>query len=211
MELTSFEKASKMWSHLHTRGNQQNLAREFELERLLVESTQGDKNSKTSFLLPLSLWMDRTFKDFMATMKRIRTIQFLMNLRPEFEYLCANILNRKKLPGLDVVVCEVLREEFQLSSQDSMKNSLTMDIAMAAYKDSSFSGNSNKRIQCYHINKTGHDGHIILECRKKFGLDKRSTPYKTFQAIARDVGTQETPSLKAHQAPILLDHIDIYK
>ncbi|KAG5581180.1 hypothetical protein H5410_051807 [Solanum commersonii] len=27
MELTSFEKASEMWSHLHTLGNQQNLAR----------------------------------------------------------------------------------------------------------------------------------------------------------------------------------------
>ncbi|KAG5581179.1 hypothetical protein H5410_051806 [Solanum commersonii] len=50
----------------------------------------------------------------MATTKRTRTIQFLMNLRPEFEYLHANILNRKKLPALDVVVCEVLREETRL-------------------------------------------------------------------------------------------------
>ncbi|KAF3683345.1 hypothetical protein FXO37_01913 [Capsicum annuum] len=50
IELTSFEKASEMWSHPHTLGNQQNLAREFELERLLAESTQGSQTSMENSL-----------------------------------------------------------------------------------------------------------------------------------------------------------------
>jgi len=232
MELTSFEKASEMWSHLHTLGNQQNLAREFELERLLAESIQAEKNVRCFYSALLTLWaeQDQVFsasipaaglKDFMTTMKRTRTVQFLMKLRPEFEHLRASILNREKLPALEVVVSEVLREETRLSSQASMENSLTMDTALAAYKSSSSSANSNKHVQCYHCKETGHiishckkrnycnyrkkDGHIILECRKKSGPRKRSTPHKSFQAMARDAGTREPPN------PKVLDRNDIYK
>lgn len=232
MELTSFEKASEMWSHLHTLGNQQNLAREFELERLLAESIQAEKNVRCFYSALLTLWaeQDQVFsasipaaglKDFMTTMKRTRTVQFLMKLRPEFEHLRASILNREKLPALEVVVSEVLREETRLRSQSSIENSLTMDTALAAYKSFSSSGNSNKPVQCYHCKETGHiishckkrnycnyckkDGHIILECRKKSGPGKRLTPHKAFQAMARDAGTRETPSTK------VLDRNDIYK
>ncbi|KAF3627435.1 hypothetical protein FXO38_28758 [Capsicum annuum] len=189
MELTSFEKASKMWSHLHTLGNQQNLAREFELERLLAELTQGEKS-----------------------------------VRSEFEPLRASILNKEKLPALDMVVSEVLREETRLGSHASMGNSLFVDTVMAAYRSSS-SKNSNKPIQCYHCKETGHvishckkrnycnyckkDGHIILKCRKKSGSVKCSTPYKTFHAMIRDVGTQYTP--ETQNAPQLFDRNDIYK
>ncbi|XP_049364480.1 uncharacterized protein LOC125829272 [Solanum verrucosum] len=215
MELTSFEKASEMWSHLHTLGNQQNLAREFELERLLAESIQAEKNVFSASIPAAGL------KDFMTTMKRTRTVQFLMKLRPELEHLRASILNKEKLPALEVVVSEVLREETRLCSQSSIENSLTMDTAFAAYKSSSSSGNSNKPVQCYHCKETGHiishckkrnycnyckkDSHIILECRKKSGPGKRSTPHKAFQAMARDAGTRETPSTK------VLDRNDIYK
>ncbi|PHT57683.1 hypothetical protein CQW23_00046 [Capsicum baccatum] len=122
MELTSFEKASEMWIHLHTLDNQQNLAREFELERLLAESTQGKKSVGCLYSGLLRLWaeQDQIFaasisaaglKDVMTTTKRTRTVQFLMKLRSEFEPLHASILNRKKLPALDEVVSEVLQEE----------------------------------------------------------------------------------------------------
>ncbi|KAG5611262.1 hypothetical protein H5410_022543 [Solanum commersonii] len=67
-----------------------------------------------------------------------------MKLRPELEHLRARILNRENLLALEMVVSEVLREETQLSSQASMENSLTMDTALAAYKSSSSSSNSNK-------------------------------------------------------------------
>ncbi|PHT94917.1 hypothetical protein T459_02799 [Capsicum annuum] len=160
----------------------------------------------------------------MTTTKRTRTVQFLMKLRSEFEPLRVSILNRKKLPALDVVVSEVLRQEIQLGSQASMENSLFVDTAMAAYKSSS-SGNSNKPIQCYHYKETGHgishckkqnycnyckkDGHIILEYHKKSGSVKRSTPHKAFQAMTRDGGTQHT--LETQKAPQLFDRNDIYK
>uniref|UniRef100_A0A3Q7GIY7 CCHC-type domain-containing protein n=1 Tax=Solanum lycopersicum TaxID=4081 RepID=A0A3Q7GIY7_SOLLC len=205
-----------MWSHLHTLGNQQNLAREFELERLLAESIQGDKNVFCFYFVLFTLWaeQDRVFygsipagglKDFMTMMKRTRTVQFLMKLRPEFEHLRASILNRERLPALEVVVSEVLREETQMSSQASMKNSLTMDTSLATYKSSSSSVNSNKPFQCYHCKETGQiishckkqnycnyckkDDHIILECRKKSGPGKGSTPHKDFEEMTRDAGT----------------------
>ncbi|PHU17870.1 hypothetical protein BC332_13565 [Capsicum chinense] len=89
----------------------------------------------------------------MTTTKRTRTVQFLMKLRSEFESLPVSILNREKLPTLDIVVYEVLREETRLGSQDSMENSLFVDTSMATYKSSS-SGNSNKPIQCYHCKET---------------------------------------------------------
>ncbi|PHT67550.1 hypothetical protein T459_27037 [Capsicum annuum] len=224
-----------MWSHLHTLGNQQNLAREFELERLLAESTQGEKSVRCFYsgLLRLREEQDQYFaasisvaglKDFMTTMKRTRTVHFLMKLRSEFEPLRASILNREKLPTLDVVVSEVLREETWLGSHASMGNSLFVDTVMAAYRNSS-SKNSMKLVQCYHCKETGHvishckkrnycnyckkDGHIILECRKKFGSVNRSTPYKAFHAMTRDVGTQHTP--ETQNAPQLFDRNNIDK
>ncbi|PHU04202.1 hypothetical protein BC332_25024 [Capsicum chinense] len=156
MKLTSFEKASEIWSHLHTLGNQQNFTREFELERILAESTQGEKSAWCFYYRLLRLWaeQDQIFaasissaglKESMTTTKRTRTIQFRMNLRSEFEPLRASILNWEKLPALDVVVSEVLREETWLGSQSTMENSLFVDTAMAAYKSSS-SENSNKLI-----------------------------------------------------------------
>ncbi|PHT67548.1 hypothetical protein T459_27035 [Capsicum annuum] len=160
----------------------------------------------------------------MTTTKRTRTVQFLMKLRSEFEPLRASILNKEKLPALDMVVSEVLREETRLGSHASMGNSLFVDTVMAAYRSSS-SKNSNKPIQCYHCKETGHvishckkrnycnyckkDGHIILKCRKKSGSVKCSTPYKTFHAMIRDVGTQYTP--ETQNAPQLFDRNDIYK
>ncbi|PHT29518.1 hypothetical protein CQW23_30888 [Capsicum baccatum] len=142
----------------------------------------------------------------------------------EFEPLRASILNREKLPTLDVVVSEVLREETRLGSQASMGNHLFVDTAMAAYRNSSL-GNSNKPVQCYHCKQTGHvisrckkqnycnyckkDGHIILECHKKSGSVKHLTPYKAFHVMIRDVGTQHTP--ETQDAPQLFDRNDIYK
>ncbi|KAF3621796.1 hypothetical protein FXO38_31667 [Capsicum annuum] len=167
MELTYFEKTSEIWSHLHTLGNQQNLAREFKLERLLEESTQGEKSVRCFYSGLLRLWVEQDqyfaasisaagLKDFMTTTKRTRTVQFLIKLRSEFEPLRAYILNREKLPALDVVVSK-----------------------------------------------------IILECHKKSGSVKRSTPYKAFHAMTRDVGTQHTP--ETQNAPQLFDRNDIYK
>ncbi|KAF3667929.1 hypothetical protein FXO37_09808 [Capsicum annuum] len=197
MDLTSFEKASEMWSHLHT----------LEQDQIFAASINA-----------------AGLKDFMTTTKRTRTVQFLMKLRSEFEPLRSNTLNREKLPALDVVVSEVLREETRLVSQASIENFLFVHTAMAAYKSSSL-GNSNKPIQCYHCKETGHvifhckkrnycnyckkDGHIILECHKKSGSVKRSTPHKAFQAMTRDACTQHTP--ETQKAPQLFDRNDIYK
>ncbi|PHU12157.1 hypothetical protein BC332_19087 [Capsicum chinense] len=99
-----------------------------------------------------------------------------------------------------------------------------MDTTMAAYRSSS-SGNSNKPVKFYHCKETGHvishckkrnycnyckkDGQIILECHKKSGSVKRSTPYKAFHAMTRDVGTQHNP--ETQNAPQLFDRNDIYK
>ncbi|KAG5606455.1 hypothetical protein H5410_027947 [Solanum commersonii] len=93
-----------------------------------------------------------------------------------------------------------------------MENSLTTDISMAAYINLSFSCNSKNLVHCYHCKEKGHKhGHIITKCRRKSGPDKSSTTHKAFQVIARNFGTQETPILKAHQTPTLLDWNDIYK
>ncbi|TMW84839.1 hypothetical protein EJD97_024268 [Solanum chilense] len=72
--------------------------------------------------------------------------QFVKKLRPEFEHLHASILNKEKLPALEVVVYLSSSKETRLSSQASMENSLTMDTAFVAYRSSS-SFNSNKLVQ----------------------------------------------------------------
>ncbi|KAG5579799.1 hypothetical protein H5410_050426 [Solanum commersonii] len=196
-----------MWSHLDTLDNQQNLAREFELERLFAESIQGEKVVQYFYFVLLTLWAEQDqvisasipvtrLKDFMTTMKGTRTVQFIMKLKLESEHFHVSILNREKLPALEVLPWRI-----------------PLPWTLPA--------NSNKHVQCYHCKETGHiishckkrnycnyckkDDYIILECRKKSGPGKRSTPHKAFQAMAKDAGTREPPNTK------VLDRNDIYK
>ena len=46
--------------------------------------------------------------------EELHVSQFLMNLRPEFEPVCAALMNREISPDLDTCIQEVLREETRL-------------------------------------------------------------------------------------------------
>lgn len=52
--------------------------------------------------------------------------QFLMKLRPEFESVCAGLINRKPVPTLDECLGELLREEQPVASQHGIAKTLSV-------------------------------------------------------------------------------------
>eukprot|EP00268_Persea_americana_P045371 TRINITY_DN4622_c0_g1_i1.p1 TRINITY_DN4622_c0_g1~~TRINITY_DN4622_c0_g1_i1.p1 ORF type:complete len:229 (+),score=31.44 TRINITY_DN4622_c0_g1_i1:829-1515(+) len=127
--LQAFKKASDMWDHLKKLYHQANKARQFHLETELVKYGQGDKTVQDYYNGYLTLWNEidsmilidvpREANSFVIKIQKNAHIsQFLMNLRPEFEYVRAALLNREVPPNLDTCVQEVLREESRLQSQN---------------------------------------------------------------------------------------------
>ena len=90
--------------------------------------------------------------------------QFLMNLRPEFEYARSALMNRENSANLDTCFQEVLREELRLTSERSILEEpkaflapLLADLALLATPNP-------KPTQCYECKGFGH---IAKNCRKK--------------------------------------------
>ena len=54
-----------------------------------------------------------------------------MKLRPEFEAVCAALLNRHPFPSLDVCVGELLQEEQRLLTQAALSRDSSISIAIA--------------------------------------------------------------------------------
>ncbi|CAN0827102.1 hypothetical protein LINGRAPRIM_LOCUS2473 [Linum grandiflorum] len=60
-------------------------------------------------------------------------MQFLMKLRPEFEFIRSSLLHRN-IASLDATIGELIREEIQLRSQARLYNQQTL----SADSDSAF-------------------------------------------------------------------------
>ncbi|KAG5568180.1 hypothetical protein H5410_064800 [Solanum commersonii] len=74
------------------------------------------------------------FKEGMLERKKTRVFQFLMKLRPDFNPIKANILNRETLPNIDVVFGELIREETYINTLASMDSSYTINATMYTTK-----------------------------------------------------------------------------
>ncbi|XP_060182796.1 uncharacterized protein LOC132612709 [Lycium barbarum] len=126
LSLRPFNLASKMWKHF-----KKNTSRKTKTFRdysgLMAIWSEQDQ----SFGGNLS---STGLKEVMLEKKKTRVVQFLMKLRPDFEPIRANILNRETLPDIDVVFGELVREETQMNTQAAMDSSYTVDTAMYASK-----------------------------------------------------------------------------
>ncbi|XP_060182798.1 uncharacterized protein LOC132612710 [Lycium barbarum] len=123
LSLRPFNLASKMWKHLK----------------------KGDKDIQSYYSGLMAMWseQDQSFggnlsstglKEVMLEKKKTRVLQYLMKLRPDFEPIRANILNRETLLDIDVGFGELIREETRINTQAAMDLSNTVDTAMYASK-----------------------------------------------------------------------------
>jgi hypothetical protein len=91
--------------------------------------------------------------------------QFLMKLRPEFETVCAGLINHKPVPTLDECLRELLREEQRLASQHGIaQDTVSTEIFNMAYAAQG-KGRFKSSPQCYSCKEFGH---ITKNCSKKF-------------------------------------------
>ncbi|XP_035542197.1 uncharacterized protein LOC108980192 [Juglans regia] len=103
--------------------------------------------------------------------------QFLMKLRPEFEFIRANLMNRDPVPPLDMCLGEIFREEQRLMTQTAMEQATSAPVAYAAQGKTK--GRDLSTTQCYSCKGYGHldanyskktcnyckkQGHIIKDC-----------------------------------------------
>ncbi|PIN04263.1 hypothetical protein CDL12_23198 [Handroanthus impetiginosus] len=217
MGLRSFVLTSEMWEHLRTVYTQCNLAREFELERSLVAYVQGEKDVRIFYSGLLAIWseQDQNFctsisaaglQEIMVERKKSRV--FLMKLRPEFESIRANLLNRETTPDIDMVLSAVLREETRLGTQSSMDASLSVSTALLASRSNSTSARKTSLLQYFQCKEYGHiaahcrkrnicnyckkPGHIILD-RPKRPNRRTPTQQQAFQATVSALITQSSP------------------
>ncbi|KAH0693768.1 hypothetical protein KY285_020865 [Solanum tuberosum] len=177
MGLRPFSSASEMWLHLRNVYQQRNLARELEVERNIVEYTQGDKNVRSFYVGLQLLWSEHDqisgrnmstagIKEMLGERQRTMMEQFLMKLQPKFESIRGSLLNREVTPTLDVVLAAVLHEETRLGTQATMGLMPLPAVALLAQKStiSTSSGNTKRSMQCYECNDFGQ---IAANCRKK--------------------------------------------
>ena len=70
----------------------------------------------------------------MLEREKTRVVQFLIKLRPDFEPIRANILNRETIPDIDIVFGKLIREETCINTLASMDSSHTIDATMYTSK-----------------------------------------------------------------------------
>ncbi|KAL6323418.1 hypothetical protein AAG906_038987 [Vitis piasezkii] len=122
LNLRPYKTAAAMWNYLHTVYNQDNSARRFQLEYEMTNFTQGSLSIEEYFYGFQTLWTD--YSDIVyanvpaATLSAVQAVhatskrdQFLMKIRPDFEIVQSNMMNRHYVPSLDACLSELLLEE----------------------------------------------------------------------------------------------------
>ncbi|GKV06591.1 hypothetical protein SLEP1_g18464 [Rubroshorea leprosula] len=110
-------------------------------------------------------------------MMKEKVMQFLMKLRPEFEPLHANILNRVKLPSMDKLLGaqvklpsmdkllgELLREKTRLSTQATLDKGEAETAFVASKTLERTSQKDFSKVQCFECREFGH---VASCCKKK--------------------------------------------
>ncbi|KAH0641110.1 hypothetical protein KY285_037696 [Solanum tuberosum] len=158
LSLRLFNLAAEMWKHLKRVYYQCNHAQNFELEHTLTKYKQGDKDTQSYYSGLMAIWseQDQSFggnlsstgiKEVMLERKKTIVVQFLMKLKPDFELIRANILNRETLPDIDVVFGELIRKETRINNLASIDSSYTIDATMYTSKEITSSSLDLKALQ----------------------------------------------------------------
>jgi hypothetical protein len=111
-----------MWDHLTQVYNQDNNARRFQLELTIANYIQGDLSIQDYYSGFLTLWNDysdlvtaKISAEGVLAVQQVHKIsqrdQFLMKLQPEYEPVCASLVNRDLVPSLDACFGKLLCEE----------------------------------------------------------------------------------------------------
>ena len=90
--------------------------------------------------------------------------QFLINLRPKFEYVWFALVNREVYANLDKCFQEVLREELRLNSQRAIPEEPKAFLAPLPADLALLIAPNQKPAQCYECKGFGY---IAKNCRKK--------------------------------------------
>ncbi|CAN0905649.1 hypothetical protein LINGRAHAP2_LOCUS23789, partial [Linum grandiflorum] len=131
----SFDTAAHIWSHLQTVYTQVSSRRLFDLEYELANLTQGEQTINQYYMVATRLWTELdllkasklTATEEAAVLKerrKSRTLQFLMKLHPEFEYVRAQLLSSDDL-DIDKVLGELPRVEIRLCTQTKLDSAVS--------------------------------------------------------------------------------------
>ena len=82
--------------------------------------------------------------------------QFLMNLRPEFEFVWSALMNRESFANLDTCFQEVIREELRLTSQCTILEEPKPFLAPLPADSALLATPTSKQTQCYECKSFGH-------------------------------------------------------
>ncbi|KAG6670394.1 hypothetical protein CIPAW_01G307800 [Carya illinoinensis] len=173
LNLRSFKNARDVWNHLKWLYTQNNVAKRFQLELEMSNFSQGALSVEEFYSGFCNLWTEytdtvstsiptRSLADIQAVHEASMRAQFLMKLRPEFEFKRANLMNRDSVPPLDMYLGEIFREEQRLMTQTAMEQATPALVAYAAQAKTK--GRDLSTTQCYSCKGYGH---IAANCSKK--------------------------------------------
>ncbi|KAJ0101990.1 hypothetical protein Patl1_03850 [Pistacia atlantica] len=118
LNLRPYKTAKSMWEYLKKVYNQDNIARRSQLEYEISSYTQGDLSIQDYFSRFNNIWGEFTNIIY-------------AKLRPEFEVIRSNLMNRNPVPSLDICFGELLREEQRLTTQATYQHDKMISNAVA--------------------------------------------------------------------------------
>ncbi|KAK2966538.1 hypothetical protein RJ640_002998 [Escallonia rubra] len=235
--------AKDMWEYLEKVYQQSNFSRKFQVEHDIFIYGQGEKSIHDYYAGFMNLWTEYEF----VTMGKITTacclralkdinderkvMQFLIKLRPDYEIVRANILNRGTLPTMDAVFGEFLREDTRIATQATLERKTELDSVFIAKqimgKWSASQPKDLSKVQCFECKEFGHvvshcknknscvyckqAGHIITECPEvpqKVGKNfkQRTSSYRgtTSNSSSSDYFKPRTSNHRVYQAASVL-------
>ncbi|XP_041014869.1 uncharacterized protein LOC121257743 isoform X2 [Juglans microcarpa x Juglans regia] len=132
-----------------------------------------------------------------------------MELRPEFEPVRADLLNRNPVPSLDICLGDLLREEQRSSTQMGMTSDKVFSEAVnVAYATQ---GRGRNKLQCFSCKELGHiarnclkkvcnyckkEGHII----KDYQVRPQNRQSQDFQAVVQPSSSSAPPIVSSNSS-----------
>lgn len=131
--------------------------------------------------------------------------QFLMNLRPEFEYVWFALMNKEVSINLNTCFQEVFQKELRLTSQRAILEEAKAFLAPLPADSALLATPNQNPTQCYECKGFGH---IAKNCRKKFvcryckdcrSLQRNNRPQQ--KPTSSNLPRQNVPAAFQAQAP----------
>ena len=203
--------AAAIWQDLHTRFQQKNASRVYQLKKDLVTLSQGNLTVSQYFTRLKSIWEELlvfrpTFvcncggaRDFLEHVDREYMLAFLMGLNDSYQQIRGQILLMEPLPSISKVFSLISQEERQCSIGSGSTGSetqlaFTVKGANKGGSDAKPRSGKKDRPTCSHC---GLLGHTKDKCYKIHGYPPHYEKAVSAQAHQIDAGSiAESPSLQ---------------